>query len=143
VGRSEESLADTASELGARFSAGDVNDGSLFPRVAEAAGDRLGGLMYAVGTITLRRSQGLTAERLPYQRRGRGSRGPGCAAGAQQEHGDRVDRGKEQPEGGAWNYDVENRERLRRDISVPRSRCSARRIPSAGRDVRGRLLGCL
>lgn len=60
VGRNEERLAAVATELGAGFTAGDVTDGSLFPRVAEAAGERLDGLVYAVGTITLRRFPGLT-----------------------------------------------------------------------------------
>jgi NAD(P)-dependent dehydrogenase (short-subunit alcohol dehydrogenase family) len=60
VGRSEEKLVAIAAELGATFTAGDVNDGSLFPRVAEQAGSPLHGLVYAVGTINLRSLQRLT-----------------------------------------------------------------------------------
>lgn len=54
VGRNEEKLAAIANELGARFTAGDVNDGDLFVRASQEAGESLDGLVYAVGTITLR-----------------------------------------------------------------------------------------
>lgn len=60
VGRSEAKLAAMTAELGASFTVGDVTDSRLFPRVAEAAGDQLDGLVYAVGTINLRRLQSLT-----------------------------------------------------------------------------------
>ena len=54
VGRDAERLETAAAELGETgFTAGDVTDPDLFPRVAEAAGARLGGLVYAVGTIQL------------------------------------------------------------------------------------------
>ena len=54
VGRDAERLETAAAELGETgFTAGDVTDPDLFPRVAEAAGGRLGGLVYAVGTIQL------------------------------------------------------------------------------------------
>jgi NAD(P)-dependent dehydrogenase (short-subunit alcohol dehydrogenase family) len=53
VGRSEEKLVALSEELGARFTAGDVTDGDLFPRVAEEAGKPLNGLVYAVGNINL------------------------------------------------------------------------------------------
>lgn len=54
VGRNEDKLAAIAGELGASFTAGDVNDGELFVRAAQEAGGLLDGLVYAVGTITLR-----------------------------------------------------------------------------------------
>lgn len=54
VGRNEGKLAAIAGELGASFTAGDVNDGELFVRAAQEAGELLDGLVYAVGTITLR-----------------------------------------------------------------------------------------
>lgn len=54
VGRDEERLADIAIELGATSTLGDVNDSSLFSRVAQDAGAVLDGLVYAVGTINLR-----------------------------------------------------------------------------------------
>lgn len=54
VGRDEGALAALAAEVGAGYTVGDVTDSGLFERVAEAAGGPLGGLVYAVGTITLR-----------------------------------------------------------------------------------------
>lgn len=54
VGRNEGKLAAIAGELGASFTAGDVNVGELFVRAAQEAGELLDGLVYAVGTITLR-----------------------------------------------------------------------------------------
>lgn len=59
VGRSEEKLAALAAELGATFTVGDVADSGLFARVAQAAGDVVDGLVYAVGTINLRSLQRL------------------------------------------------------------------------------------
>ncbi|MFF8801477.1 MULTISPECIES: SDR family NAD(P)-dependent oxidoreductase [unclassified Methylobacterium] len=54
VGRDAARLERAAAELGETgFTVGDVTDPDLFPRVAEAAGPRLGGLVYAVGTIQL------------------------------------------------------------------------------------------
>ncbi|CAO4137948.1 SDR family NAD(P)-dependent oxidoreductase [Methylorubrum aminovorans] len=54
VGRDAERLERAASDLGETgFTAGDVTDPTLFPRVANEAGARLGGLVYAVGTIQL------------------------------------------------------------------------------------------
>src|SRR5204863_209606 len=54
VGRDPERLERAASELGETgYTAGDVTDPGLFPRVADEAGARLGGLVYAVGTIQL------------------------------------------------------------------------------------------
>lgn len=60
VGRSEDKITAIAAEINASFTIGDVNDSSLFPRVAEDAGDVLDGLVYAVGTINLRKLQRLT-----------------------------------------------------------------------------------
>lgn len=54
VGRNRDKLAAIANELGASFTAGDVNDGELFARASREAGESLDGLVYAVGTITLR-----------------------------------------------------------------------------------------
>jgi len=54
VGWDEERLAVNARELGATSTLGDVNDSSLFTRVAQDAGAVLNGLVYAVGTINLR-----------------------------------------------------------------------------------------
>lgn len=54
VGRDAARLETAAAELGETgFTAGDVTDPDLFPRVAEAVGGRLSGLVYAVGTIQL------------------------------------------------------------------------------------------
>lgn len=54
VGRDEPRLAAVASELEATFTTGDVNDASLFSRVAKDIGESLNGIVYAVGTINLR-----------------------------------------------------------------------------------------
>lgn len=54
VGRNESRLSAIAAELEATYTAGDVTDSGLFARVAADAGDALDGLVYAVGTITLR-----------------------------------------------------------------------------------------
>jgi len=60
VGRSEDKLAASAAELGASFTAGDINDTDLFARVEKDAGEAVDGLVYAVGTINLRSFQRLT-----------------------------------------------------------------------------------
>lgn len=62
VGRDRDRLAASARELGATFTAGDVEDSELFPRVAKEAGDSLDGLVYAVGTIHLKSLTKLTGE---------------------------------------------------------------------------------
>jgi NAD(P)-dependent dehydrogenase (short-subunit alcohol dehydrogenase family) len=54
VGRNESRLSAIAAELEATYTAGDVTDSGLFARVAADVGDALDGLVYAVGTITLR-----------------------------------------------------------------------------------------
>lgn len=65
VGRDAGRLEQIASDLGETgYTAGDVTDPSLFARVAEAAGDRLGGLVYAVGTIQLAPLAKLSPERI-------------------------------------------------------------------------------
>lgn len=53
VARGADRLVPLAAELDAGWTAGDVRDSTLFPRVAEEAGAPLAGLVYAVGTITL------------------------------------------------------------------------------------------
>ncbi len=60
VGRNHEKLAAIAHELGASFTAGDVNGEELFSRATMEAGETLEGLVYAVGTITLRSLSGLS-----------------------------------------------------------------------------------
>lgn len=57
-------LAALAQELDAGFTTADVEDDDAFSRVAEAAGPSLGGLAYAVGTITLRPLSRLSREDL-------------------------------------------------------------------------------
>ncbi len=60
VGRDPDRLSSIARELDATFTVGDVEDDATFSRVAEEAGDVLGGLVYAVGTINLRALPRLT-----------------------------------------------------------------------------------
>ena len=62
VGRREDKLKALATELGASYTVGDVEDNGLFPRVAQDAGEPCGGLVYAVGTINLRSLRRLTEE---------------------------------------------------------------------------------
>ncbi|MGX5773619.1 SDR family NAD(P)-dependent oxidoreductase [Methylorubrum zatmanii] len=65
VGRDAGRLASAAAELGQTgFTAGDVTDPGLFPRVAQEAGARLGGLVYAIGTIQLAPLAKLDAARI-------------------------------------------------------------------------------
>lgn len=54
VGRDAGKLSALAAELGATHSLADVEDASSFARVAAEAGPALSGLVYAVGTITLK-----------------------------------------------------------------------------------------
>lgn len=54
VGRDKNKLAAIATELEASFTVGDVHDGELFVRASQEAGEFMDGLVYAVGTITLR-----------------------------------------------------------------------------------------
>jgi NAD(P)-dependent dehydrogenase (short-subunit alcohol dehydrogenase family) len=60
VGRNEGRLAGLASELGASYTVGDVEDTGLFARATQDAGTPLDGLIYAVGTIDLRSLQRFT-----------------------------------------------------------------------------------
>ena len=62
VARNQDRLAAVAEELGAAFTAGDVRDPGLFGRVAAEAGEAVHGLIYAVGTITLRSLQRLSEQ---------------------------------------------------------------------------------
>ncbi|TVR34116.1 MAG: SDR family oxidoreductase [Spirochaetaceae bacterium] len=57
VGRNQERIEAVARELEAGYTVADVSDGNAFARVAEQAGSPLAGLVYAVGTITLRSLQ--------------------------------------------------------------------------------------
>jgi NAD(P)-dependent dehydrogenase (short-subunit alcohol dehydrogenase family) len=61
VGRNEEKTAALSDELGADYTIGDVTDEKLFERVAAETGDQLNGLLYAVGTLNLRRLERFTA----------------------------------------------------------------------------------
>ena len=53
-GRDSERLGGIASELGCRFTAGDVLDDGFIERVTSEAGAKLAGLVYAVGSINLK-----------------------------------------------------------------------------------------
>ncbi len=57
VGRNQERIEAVAHELKAGYTVADVSDSNAFARVAEQAGSPLAGLVYAVGTITLRSLQ--------------------------------------------------------------------------------------
>jgi len=61
VGRNRSKLEGLARELSATFTVGDFTDDDLFARVANAIGERLDGLVYAVGSITLGSLRRLTA----------------------------------------------------------------------------------
>ena len=54
VGRNQAGVTALADQLQAGYTVGDVTDAELFPRVAEDAGEKVDGLVYAVGTINLR-----------------------------------------------------------------------------------------
>lgn len=54
VGRTESKLSALAQEVEATYTVGDVTDAALFGKVAQEAGEALDGLVYAVGTITIR-----------------------------------------------------------------------------------------
>ncbi|MCX8062965.1 MAG: SDR family oxidoreductase [Anaerolineales bacterium] len=60
AGRTETKLASLAQALSATYTVGDVTDTAFFARVAQEAGEPLDGLVYAVGTITIRSLQRLT-----------------------------------------------------------------------------------
>ncbi|MBS3955129.1 MAG: SDR family oxidoreductase [Methylomicrobium sp.] len=60
VGRNEAKLAALATELGAGYTVGDINETDLFARASSDAGEVLEGLVYAVGSINLRGLQRLS-----------------------------------------------------------------------------------
>lgn len=62
VGRDQPKLEAIAAELDADYTAGDVTDEALFGKVAEDAGDAISGLVYAVGTLNLKRLNRLSVE---------------------------------------------------------------------------------
>ena len=55
AGRNADAVTGLAAELGAGYSIGDVLDDGFIAQAASEAGDRLDGLVYAVGSITHRR----------------------------------------------------------------------------------------
>lgn len=61
VGRNQPGLAALADELKAEYTVGDVMDPELFTRAVEDAGEKIDGLVYAVGTVNLRGFQRLDA----------------------------------------------------------------------------------
>lgn len=62
VGRDGDRLAALAAETGATTTQGDVTDDGLFARVTQHSGPALAGLVYAVGSITLKTLPRLTAQ---------------------------------------------------------------------------------
>ena len=64
VGRDETKLRAIAGKVDADYSVGDVNDPALFGKVAKDAGEKVTGLVFAVGTMNLQRLQRLTPEEM-------------------------------------------------------------------------------
>lgn len=64
TGRDEAKLEQLGRELAATWTAGDVTDPGFFDRVASDAGERLDGLVYAVGNLRLKPLARVTAEEL-------------------------------------------------------------------------------
>jgi len=62
VARDQSKVEDLSNELSATFTIGDVTDEALFSRVADDVGDMISGLVYAVGTLNLKRLNRLTVE---------------------------------------------------------------------------------
>lgn len=62
VGRDGDRIAALAAETGATTTTGDVTDDGLFARATAEAGPALAGLVYAVGSITLKTLPRLTAQ---------------------------------------------------------------------------------
>ena len=60
VGRNKVKISPLAEELNATYTIGDVNDETLFSKVAQEAGETLCGLVYAIGTLNLARLHRLT-----------------------------------------------------------------------------------
>jgi NAD(P)-dependent dehydrogenase (short-subunit alcohol dehydrogenase family) len=59
-GRDEAKLSAVAAELGCAYTVADVEDPASFAKVTAAAGEKLAGLVYAVGTINLKPVSRLT-----------------------------------------------------------------------------------
>ena len=55
MGRTAEKVAAVAEELDAGFTGGDIGDDALFARVMRDADNRCAGLVYAIGTINLKK----------------------------------------------------------------------------------------
>ncbi len=64
VGRDELKLEDMAGEFNAGYTPGDVTDPILFERVREQAGDKIAGLVYAIGTMNLKSLQRLSPDEI-------------------------------------------------------------------------------
>ncbi len=64
VARGESQLKNMAHEFDADYTVGDVNDSALFDKVAQEAGDKIAGMVYAVGTMNLKSLQRLTTEEM-------------------------------------------------------------------------------
>ena len=62
VGRDQSKVDAFAREMGASYTIGDVTEEGLFSQVADDAGDVLTGLVYAVGTLNLKRLNRLSVE---------------------------------------------------------------------------------
>lgn len=62
VGRDESKIKFLSNELGAGYTIGDVQDLTLFSRVADDAGDAIYGLVYAVGNLNLKSLKRLSAD---------------------------------------------------------------------------------
>ena len=61
VGRNQSRLEALAVEFNAGYTLGDVTDEALFEKVAQEAGEAISGLVYAVGTLNLKRLNRLSA----------------------------------------------------------------------------------
>lgn len=64
VGRDQAKLSETAGKFDADYTVGDVNDPELFAKVAADAGEKIAGLVYAVGTMNLKSLLRLTPEEM-------------------------------------------------------------------------------
>ena len=62
VGRDRSKIQKLSDELNVSYTLGDVLDEDTFSRVADDAGNEVSGLVYAVGTLNLRRLNRLTVE---------------------------------------------------------------------------------
>lgn len=62
VGRDQSKIETLSLELGANYSIGEVTDEALFEKVAEDVGDAISGLVYAVGTLNLKRLNRLSGD---------------------------------------------------------------------------------